>query len=497
MILREEAQKLIAERKAEVLKESQLIRESEFGTINGKVLKGSDYLIEATNAYKEKHGKEMPINLQSVLINGLKETKQVIMEGMTKSSDMGTFVDYGYSLVTAILPNLVFEEVGSIQPLKVRTGDVFWLDYLFASTKGKIAENDKLFDATSGPSKNLNYSNEVIEDEELALVGTMASGNTAYTPIRGSEEIILKYTIGTNDYQVSAAVDLTAGTCTFTEAATINAASITFSNGAFSIQFKAAPVAGSVTLTYQFTFEDNTSKIAKLKIALRQLSVTARQYKLSSEYALDAAYDLSQAHGVDIDPLMVSALASTIRYEIDGLGLQLIRTQGGTGSAQVTWNKRIPLYIDQVQHYRSFLATLVAASNIIFGQTGMVGGNVVIAGLNVMNIIESMGEPWWKPNYANGEMGTFSGPHVAGILNNRWKVIKNPYYADNEFVVGHKGGNYLESGAVLAPYRPLYTTPAIPWYDDTVKRGMATSAAMRMLNKNLFVIGSIYDQAYS
>lgn len=484
-------QKLIESRKKEMLAEAAVLKTETYGKIGGIPITGEQYLAEAKASYLKKHGKEMPVNIEAVLLAGLKETKsQMVESSITKSSNLGTFVDYGYQLVAAILPNLVLEEVASLQPLKVRTGDVFWLDYLFATAKGKISANDKLFDATSGPSTKLNYANEVVEDEELLVTGTVGAGTLAYTPVRTTEAIVLKYTIGTVDYEVTGVV--TNGTCAFTQSGTLGTSTLICATGVYSITFLASPVAQSVTMTYEFTFEDNLSTIPKVKIALRQLAVTARQYKLASQYTLDSAYDLSQAHGIDIDPLMVAALASTIRYEIDSLALNKILQGAGTGSYQVSWDKKVPQYIDVFQHYRSFMVALTQASNIIYDATKMVGGNVVVAGLDVMNIIESIGAPFWEPTLPSGEMGTFAGPHVAGILNKRWKVIKNPSYASGDFVVGHKGGNYLESGFVFAPYRPLYTTPAIPWEDDTIRRGMATSAGMRMLNNNMFVKGRVY-----
>lgn len=485
---------LVETRKKEMIAENRALLSESYGQFNGSNVTGNQYLKEAKLAYFKKHNKEMPINVEAVLLQGLKGTKEQILESaITKSSDLGTFVDYGYQLVAAILPNLVLEEVASLQPLKVRTGDVFWLDYLFANDKGKISSGSTLFDATSGPSTNLNYANEVVEDEELVVSsGTSsatASGVVAYTPVRADQSIVLKYTIGTVDYEVTGAV--TSGTCTFTQASTITSGTLILATGSYSIIFNGVPTTGSVTLSYEFTFEDNLSTIPKVKIALRQLSVTARQYKLASQYTLDSAYDLSQAHGIDIDPLMVAALASTIRYEIDSLGLNKILESAGNGTYQVGWSKTVPQYIDIFQHYRSFMVALTQASNIIYNATKMVGGNVVVAGLDVMNIIESIGAPFWEPTLSGGEMGTFAGPHVAGVLNNRWKVIKNPSFKSTDFFVGHKGGNYLESGFVFAPYRPLYTTPAIAWEDDTVRRGMATSAGMRMLNKNMFVKGQI------
>ena len=35
--------------------------------------------------------------------------------------------------------------------------------------------------------------------------------------------------------------------------------------------------------------------------------------------------------------------------------------------------------------------------------------------------------------------GIVGGPHLVGILDEKYKVYKNPYYPDNEILVGAKG----------------------------------------------------------
>jgi hypothetical protein len=176
-MLTEEVRQLVEERRSQLLAETNQMR-TEF----------SSELDAVKKVYQEKKNRELPVNLESVLLNGLRNTKGYLIEEMTKSTDLGTFVDYGYKLVSAILPNLVSEEVCSVQPLKIRSGDVFWIDYLFSNTKGKITAGDSLFNATSGPNTTyFNYSNEVVEQEELVVSGATASGNAAYTPIRGTD----------------------------------------------------------------------------------------------------------------------------------------------------------------------------------------------------------------------------------------------------------------------------------------------------------------------
>ena len=83
------------------------------------------------------------------------------------------------------------------------------------------------------------------------------------------------------------------------------------------------------------------------------------------------------------------------------------------------------------------------------------------------------------------------GVQKAGSMNGRYQVYKNPYMTSNEILMGFKGSNFLESGAVYAPYVPLIMTPLV--YDPanfTPRRGVMTRYAKKMVRPELY--GKIY-----
>ena len=53
------------------------------------------------------------------------------------------------------------------------------------------------------------------------------------------------------------------------------------------------------------------------------------------------------------------------------------------------------------------------------------------------------------------------GLEKAGQLSNRYTVYKDPYFPADRMLLGYKGGSFLESGFVYAPYVPLLVTPTI------------------------------------
>ena len=79
------------------------------------------------------------------------------------------------------------------------------------------------------------------------------------------------------------------------------------------------------------------------------------------------------------------------------------------------------------------------------------------------------------------------GVQKAGMLNNRWTVYKNPYQFENVILCGFRGSNFLETGAVYAPYVPMIMTPLV--YDPqnfTPRKGVMTRYAKKMVRSEFY-----------
>ena len=89
------------------------------------------------------------------------------------------------------------------------------------------------------------------------------------------------------------------------------------------------------------------------------------------------------------------------------------------------------------------------------------------------------------------------GVAKVGSLSNRWTIYKNPYMTDNVMLVGFRGNNFLETGAVYAPYIPLIQTPLV--YDPvnfTPRRGVMTRYAKKMIRPEFYgkiIIGNLNE----
>jgi hypothetical protein len=108
-----------------------------------------------------------------------------------------------------------------------------------------------------------------------------------------------------------------------------------------------------------------------------------------------------------------------------------------------------------------------------------------VAGPDVCTILESI--PAFNVNADKDAPKFAAGVTAVGALANRYTVYKNPYMTSNEILMGYRGNNFLETGAVYAPYVPLIMTPLV--YDPqnfTPRRGVMTRYAKKMVRPEYY-----------
>tara|TARA_Y100001963_G_scaffold126063_1_gene178219 strand:- start:67 stop:516 length:450 start_codon:yes stop_codon:yes gene_type:complete len=128
---------------------------------------------------------------------------------------------------------------------------------------------------------------------------------------------------------------------------------------------------------------------------------------------------------------------------------------------------------------------LQSVSNSIHQKTLRGGANWLVVSPKVATILESI--PGFAADSA-GDSDKFNmGVQKVGAINNRYTVYKNPYTTENIILMGYKGSQFLETGAVFAPYIPLIMTPLV--YDPvsfTPKKGIMTRYAKKMVRPDFY-----------
>ena len=140
--------------------------------------------------------------------------------------------------------------------------------------------------------------------------------------------------------------------------------------------------------------------------------------------------------------------------------------------------------------YETLIETIIDVANEIHRKTLRGSANFIVVSPDVATVLEA--SVLYKPSYSldgQGQVGSgFSiGATPIGSLSNRFTVYKDPYFPRNKILVGYKGGSYLETGYVYAPYVPLIVTPTIFAPEDfTPRKGVMTRYGKKMVRSDFY-----------
>ena len=254
---------------------------------------------------------------------------------------------------------------------------------------------------------------------------------------------------------------------------------------------KTAPSAGNTTTALD---------IPEIDLELKSEAIVAKTRKLKAVWTPELAQDLNAYHSIDAEAELTSMLSDYISLEIDLEILDMLKSNALTTdywSATVgeEYNNGVwtggqsSMAYQKSTWFQTLGIKLNKVSNKIHQLTLRGGANFVVASPDVCTILESI--PGFMVNADKDAMQFAAGVSQVGALSNRYTVYKNPYMTSNEILMGYRGNNFLETGAVYAPYVPLIMTPLV--YDPqnfTPRRGVMTRYAKKMVRSEYY--GKIY-----
>jgi hypothetical protein len=245
---------------------------------------------------------------------------------------------------------------------------------------------------------------------------------------------------------------------------------------------------------------DETQTIPEINIQMQSMAIVAKTRKLKAVWTPEFAQDLNAYHALDAEAELTSILSEYISLEIDLEILSMLMESAaagvenwsavnneaisGGGNGTVT---DLGFYNSQGQWFQTLGTKIQKLSNIIHQKTLRGGANFMVVSPTVATILESI------PGFAadsDGDAAKMSyafGVQKVGALNDRQKVYKNPYMTANQILLGYRGSQFLESGAVFAPYIPLIMTPLVYDPDTFVPRkGLLTRYAKKMVRPEFY-----------
>ena len=250
--------------------------------------------------------------------------------------------------------------------------------------------------------------------------------------------------------------------------------------------------------------------IPEVDIKIESIAVTAATRKLRARWSPELAQDLNAYHSLDAEVELTQILSEQIALEIDREILNDLLTEAR--GANYYWSRSPGKFVNKVtgaavnlasalatgpqftgtvrEWYETLVETIIDVANEIHRKTLRGSANFIVVSPEVATIFEA--SVLYKPAIkidGDGQVGApFSlGAEAIGSLSNRFTVYKDPYFPRNKILVGYKGGSYLETGYVYAPYVPLIVTPTIFAPEDfTPRKGVMTRYGKKMVRADFY-----------
>ena len=245
-----------------------------------------------------------------------------------------------------------------------------------------------------------------------------------------------------------------------------------------------------------------TISIPEVNVQMRSEAIAAKTRKLKAQWTPEFAQDLNAYHSLDAEAELTSMLSEYISLEIDLEILDMLIENVPTSNTAI-WSAKVGnqlnaagtgfdantagVYYTQMTWFQTLGIKLQKISNLIHQRTLRGGANFMVVSPTVATILESIPGFAADTDGAADTMKYAFGVQKVGQLNSRYKVYKNPYMIENTILMGFRGNQFLECGAVYAPYIPLIMTPLV--YDPntfTPRKGIMTRYAKKMIRPEYY-----------
>ena len=346
--------------------------------------------------------------------------------------------------------------------------------------------------------------------------GLQTTGDVAYTVLNTYANVVNTGTIAAPNYVINLFVSQSSTAATPARTPKLNYTLQPTDN--LRGDFEAGKTAGegsgnsSATATQNI---DTDINIPEVNLVLNSEPIVAKTRKLKAVWTPELAQDLNAYHSIDAEAELTALLSEYVSMEIDLEILDMLN-ESVTGTTTEAWSAQIGTEFQKTISFAGgTTGTPVAnftrvvnsspnrtayvkstwfqtlgnkiqkVSNKIHQLTLRGGANFLVCSPDVATILESI--PGYVVN-TDGDSAKFAmGVARVGSFASRFQVYKNPYMTDNVILVGFRGSNFLETGAVYAPYIPLIQTPLV--YDPTnftPRRGVMTRYAKKVVRPEFY-----------
>jgi hypothetical protein len=411
--------------------------------------------------------------------------------GTTTVGSIGTFQKFAFPLVRRVFPELIANNLVSVQPMSAPVSQVFYLGS--ARVYGGLREN--LYSKYQLTYRGLTTGEIDYKGRGVSSVDNLASGTTQQS---FGASGFTEDAVGANEANMASAI--------------ANWPNSTYAQG--------WSVSAGEALT--------GSGIPEVTMSIEQQPVVARTKKMRALWTLEASQDLKAYHNLDLERELTDLLGKEIRLEVDrelienlrGLAYDLTSTAGNLfnkdmldqatnqgalgdfapasdssfgdflfspkadGAAGVENIPGIPGSYTVGQNvflfdfnntafdsfaprhigdkYANLLATINFASQDIYKTTQRGAGNWIVCAPVMATLLETAAR--LTGGIESSDAPTNFGPgtiQFRGKFMGRYDLYVDPLYPEGELMMGYKGSSPMDGGFIYAPYIPFQALPTI------------------------------------
>jgi hypothetical protein len=407
-------------------------------------------------------------------------------------------------MIRTVWPNLVSQELVSVQVMDGPVSMLFYMDFTAGSGKGSVKPGDALASARSGQNENAyTYGMEKVELESTSTItaGATLTGTLTYVPVRpGSVVFTFVPTLiaGSVEQPTVSIYDDGNGALSVgsTSVGAVTAAgTINYQNGKYSVPITGAQNANYTYASGAFTYDYNSEgsdSVPVVDLELTATPVISRPSKLRARWSTEVAAMMRAVHGLDAELELTEGLAQQIRFGIDNDIINNLYRIASGGS--VTFDETPPATsVPYFTHQMTLTKELQNGANQIFQKTRRGFANWIVCGVDAATILES------HPLFESA--GNLNGPGVifSGVYANRWKVFKNPFltstakgsFGSSDFLMGYKGNNFYDAGYAYCPWISFFSTPTVMLDDMVSRKAVMTHYAQKAINGMFYLKGQM------
>jgi hypothetical protein len=373
----------------------------------------------------------------SVLLANTQRDLRSLLNENTMTADVAQFTPIIMPMVRRIYPNLIANELLGIQPMSMPTG------FIYALVNQYLGDGDtKVGDRyqPAGVIYEFEYSATGYADITVGLT----AGDGAVLYVEGNKAL-----------------------CSFTSTKLAVGSTLGTGNHKIVGVYTNEAAFGKILKNYTGPYTTATAEtlgidMKEIGFSIDRKNVVAQSRALKGRYTVEMYQDLKSQHQLNADEELMSIMQYEIQAELDREIVDFVNTNATqlpdtnfgvpASSAAII----IPDGRWEIERYRANAVRIAKEAALIGIETKRGQGNVLVVSPLVATMLEQVGSFQTAPVGSTINAPVSGG--VAGVFDNRYKVVIDQYATSDYCTVLYKGDNRRDAMGFYAPYVPLQFT---------------------------------------